>query len=139
MLKSKYLQGRGIFAVEVPNSASWIWKSIMEARKLVESGLRKRVGRGNKIQLWEDRWLSFNEDEKIQTVKPRDSRTHLVSDLIEVHRWKKSVIETVFCKEDAEQILQIPICLAGCEDNGYWRTRVVECIQSIRATNSVDI
>ena len=46
---------------------SQVWKSILSARELLEEGVRKRMGNGQQIDIWEDKWLLDLEVGKIRS------------------------------------------------------------------------
>ncbi|XP_027065073.1 uncharacterized mitochondrial protein AtMg00310-like [Coffea arabica] len=57
ILRGKYFKGESIWKMKIKASDSWMWKSILYARELLESGVRKRVVDGTTIDIWRDRWL----------------------------------------------------------------------------------
>lgn len=61
---------------------SWVWKSILSARELLEEGVRKRVGDNKQIDLWEDKWLLDQEVGKIRSRKPQHCHVQRVHELI---------------------------------------------------------
>lgn len=71
------------------------------------------MGKGDKTRVWEDKWLILSEEGRIKSSKPRNCDIVFVKDLIQNHRWKRELLENLFCKDDVEQIIQIPISLAG--------------------------
>lgn len=67
VLRAKYFEKEGLMKAKVPSNASWFWKRIGSTREVIEWGLRKRGGDGKSINIWEDRWMQFNEDGRIKT------------------------------------------------------------------------
>ncbi|XP_027098791.1 uncharacterized protein [Coffea arabica] len=120
VLKAKYFPRSSIFECKIPKNASWIWRGLMAARKVVEHGVRKRIGNGRSTQIWEDRWIPDTTTGRVTTMKQGDSRLHKVEDLIIQKRWNRNLVFQYFNKEDAERILSIPISLAGREDSYFW-------------------
>ncbi|KAL3529595.1 hypothetical protein ACH5RR_008917 [Cinchona calisaya] len=121
VLKAKYWYKDDIFKTKVPNSASWIWQSIMSVREFLGRGIRKRVGNGETINIWEDRWIPNNEDGRLKTKMPDNCQGKVGNQLIRNFRWNKELIFQTFCREDAENILCIPISLAGRNDKLFWK------------------
>ncbi|KAL0433774.1 UNVERIFIED_CONTAM: putative ribonuclease H protein [Sesamum latifolium] len=39
------------------HNASYTWRSVWEARNVVESGVRWRIGNGRAVRVWDDGWL----------------------------------------------------------------------------------
>ncbi|XP_071909569.1 uncharacterized protein [Coffea arabica] len=120
VMKAKYFPRSSIFECKIPNNASWIWRGLMAARKVVKQGVRKRVSNGRSTQIWEDRWIPDATNGRVTTMKQWDSRLHKVEDLIIQKRWNRNLVFQYFNKEDAERILSIPISLAGREDSYFW-------------------
>jgi hypothetical protein len=89
---------------------SFAWRSIWQAKPLLQEGLMWRVGNGSKIKLWEDKWISVSPH-RIQDpirVLPMDVR---VADIInqEANWWDIPLIEHIFSRETVEKICSIPI------------------------------
>ena len=57
VMNARYFGGKSIWDVQQRGSDSWCWKSLLNAREVLEEGLRRRVGDGESIKIWEDRWL----------------------------------------------------------------------------------
>lgn len=51
--------------VVVALKTSYVWRSILCARKTVDDGVRWQVQNGNKIRVWHDNWLPEQSDFKI--------------------------------------------------------------------------
>ncbi len=57
VLKAKYFPCTSFLEASIPGNSSYIWKSICESIDVLHNGLRWRVGTGEKIKIWKDRWL----------------------------------------------------------------------------------
>ena len=55
VMKARYFGGKSIWDAQPKGSDSWCWKSLLSAREVLEEGLRRRVGDGESIKIWEDR------------------------------------------------------------------------------------
>ena len=58
---------------------------------------------------------------KIATQKPLGCRLQTVADLIKEGEWNKELIEETFSREEAVQILQMPLSLFPRKDMVYWK------------------
>ncbi|XP_027152203.1 uncharacterized protein LOC113752281 [Coffea eugenioides] len=65
---------------------------IMKAKKLLEEGIRKQVGDGKSINIWEDRWLPETEDGRVKTRNVEGIEVQGVSKLIKDGMWDKELI-----------------------------------------------
>lgn len=70
VMRGKYFKGKAIFETKPCPGNSWIWQSLLSAKDLLEEGLRKRIGDGCTVDIWEDRWLWNKKSGKVQARKP---------------------------------------------------------------------
>ncbi|KAH1131799.1 hypothetical protein J1N35_003177 [Gossypium stocksii] len=97
-------------------------ESIWAAKGLLRSGLCWKIGRGNKISIWNDCWIPGSEKVGRQTSK-ENNELHLVLDLIDCENktWKAELINNTFQTEIAQKILQIPLTEVDYEDFQVWK------------------
>ncbi|XP_071906135.1 uncharacterized protein [Coffea arabica] len=88
---------------------SWYWRSLLRARELLEEGVRKRVGNGKSIDIWEDRWLPDTEGGGVKTPRTEGVAVQRVSDLINDGKWDRELIAQVFDENERKEILRIPL------------------------------
>ncbi|KAL5820764.1 hypothetical protein ACOSQ3_022646 [Xanthoceras sorbifolium] len=88
---------------------SFVWRSILWGREILEKGIRWKVGSGSKISVFNDPWLPRDSCFKILSPKLLSSET-IVSVLMDgVGAWNSSLVKTYFCEEETEIILGIPL------------------------------
>ena len=116
VLKARYYPKTTLFNCEIKGNASWIWKSLMSAREVVQCGARKQIGNGNNTRIWEDAWLLEGKGGKIESTKPPGCNITTVSELIANFRWKSTLIFRLFSSHEAAHILKTPISLTGRPD-----------------------
>ena len=61
-----------------------------------------------------------NHQGKPKTPKPANSQIDKVADMIVDHRWNRPLVFKMFCKEDADNILKVPISVTEREDRTFW-------------------
>ena len=122
VFKAKYFENSTFLEAELGKHPSFAWRSIMAAKNVVAEGTRWCVGNGNKIRLWEDKWLPTPTH-----FKPISPRTNLqegsqVSSLIDqtLCTWKEDVVRNTFLPHEAEVILGIPLSSFPTEDRRVW-------------------
>lgn len=82
-LKNKYFPYSSFMDVKLSPIASYTWKSIMSARSFLSKGVKKIVGRGNTINIWEDPWVSTLPNFRILTAENKEEeRPRHVCELI---------------------------------------------------------
>ncbi|KAM2783884.1 hypothetical protein COP1_013323 [Malus domestica] len=120
VLREKYFPGKTFREASGGRGTSWGWKGIFEARKVLDKGIRWRVGDGNCINIREDPWFP-----KPSTFKARVSeglQAIMVRDLIDPgsREWKTDMVKGGFLEEDVTSILSIPLSRYGMSDRLIW-------------------
>ena len=67
VLKAKYYSTSSFLSVRKRASDSYVWKSLLAARHVLEEGLLWRVGNGKHIRIWSDKWVPRPSSYKIQS------------------------------------------------------------------------
>ena len=55
--KARYYLPGDVFQAKLGSSPSYTWRSIFNGLEVVKGGTRWRVGNGERILIWEDKWL----------------------------------------------------------------------------------
>ncbi|KAL2892194.1 LINE-1 reverse transcriptase-like protein [Bienertia sinuspersici] len=120
ILKSKYFPNSSFMRTKVAATASYTWRSILSARELLEKGIRKVVGNGRSIDVWQDPWVPGLQDYKL---KPREQipedYPRMVSDLLEHGQWKEELLDHICTEEECKAIIKIPLSM-GSPDFWSW-------------------
>ncbi|KAA3469681.1 reverse transcriptase [Gossypium australe] len=122
VLKAKYYPNSNFAAARLGNLPSLTWRSVWAGKGLLEKGMCWRVGKGDKISIWDDLWISGKKaDRVLNHISNEDIK--LVSDLIDADNrsWKSELIRNTFERDTAEKILQIPLAELAHEDLQVWR------------------
>ncbi|MBA0672530.1 hypothetical protein Goklo_023939, partial [Gossypium klotzschianum] len=92
------------------------------AKGLLQQGLCWRVGRGDKISIWEDSWIPGIDRAERQS-SSHIGEIQLVSDLIDNsnRKWREDLIFNTFQVETAQKILQMPLAETEHEDIQVWK------------------
>lgn len=64
---SQVLRWQVFLEAQLGNRPSFAWQSIMVAKSVVEDGIRWLVGNGDKVKIWNDKWIPNPETYKIMT------------------------------------------------------------------------
>ena len=104
-----------------PNS-SYVWKSIMAAKPILELGCCWRVGDGADIKILSDKWIPNHPTNGVIHPPGEVGRDWYVSDLIDpdLKWWRRDFIVAKFHKEDADAILRIPLSHRHTQDAIVW-------------------
>ncbi|CAN6698380.1 unnamed protein product [Malus baccata var. baccata] len=120
VLKDKYFPGKTFGEAPKGKNTSWGWKGLLEARKVLDLGLRWRVGNGKSINIRKDPWLSNPSTFK---VSPKSNLEGImVCDLIDPvnNSWREDTIRSGFQRDDVLPIVSIPLSHAGIDDRLVW-------------------
>ncbi|KAF5441892.1 hypothetical protein F2P56_037156 [Juglans regia] len=83
VLKAKYFPLSDFSSARVKRSDSYVWKSITAARPLLYEGLLWKIGNGNTVKIWSDRWLPIPTTYKSQSPPKVLNSEATVSSLID--------------------------------------------------------
>jgi hypothetical protein len=57
VLRDKYFPNSTLLQASLGRNPSYAWRSIFKAKAIIEKGMLWRVGNGETIKIWGDRWL----------------------------------------------------------------------------------
>ena len=66
-----------------PSNISYAWKSILWGRDVIKRGATWRIGSGNSIHIWGDKWLPGKFNNKIISSPIARENTTMVSSIID--------------------------------------------------------
>ncbi|CAL1410909.1 unnamed protein product [Linum trigynum] len=134
VLKAKYFPTRDVLEAEKGRNPSLVWRGLIEAQELIKKGYRWRVGNGESIDIWLDRWIPSSEGYKVTSPGTRIGETTSVAELMEVETrtWRYDLLQTHFNMEDQKQIEKILIPQQPCKDEKIW-TKETTGIYSVRS------
>nr|XP_027102990.1 uncharacterized protein LOC113724267 [Coffea arabica] len=106
--------------MEAKAGDSVVWRSLLSSKELLQRGIRKTVGDGRTINIWEDNWIPDMENGRIRTRKPQHCQLKSVHELMKDGRWNEDLMSTYFEEEDCSKIKKIPISERGDKDRLVW-------------------
>jgi hypothetical protein len=109
---------------KIGNRPSLAWRSIFSTISLLEEGLMWRIGDGNSVNIWGDRWIPRASSYKIQTQIQGLTSEAKVSALIDqdTASWNKQLIWDLVSKEEMEAICSLPLSRYKQRDVLCWRS-----------------
>lgn len=121
LLKARYFSAVTFGEAVLGNNPGYIWRSLLEARELVVSGSRVKVGSGTSINVWNDPWIPDAVNAKISTPLIPELQHISVNNLLnENGKWDVEVLRDIFSEQDVNRILRIPRCSSMREDQWCW-------------------
>ena len=110
-LKARYfLLSHFLKATDSPNS-SYMWKSIMAAKSILQRGSCWRVGNGSHVRVLNDAWIPNHPTNRVLHPTPNKEEEITISELVDQDSrgWGREFIWQNFHCDDAEAILRVPL------------------------------
>ena len=122
MLKAKYFPYTPFLESTVPHNASYLWRSICDSIVVLKAGLRWRVGNGETIKIWRDKWLPCPTTYSVISPRQVLEENATVDKLInrDTMQWRSDLLDQVFLPRDAEVIRAIPLSARQPRDCLIW-------------------
>ena len=57
VLSECYYPTGGFMMANTKSNGSWVWKSLIWGHGLLEKGIRRRIGTGYSVSIYEDKWV----------------------------------------------------------------------------------
>lgn len=105
----------------------------MGARHILIDGCTWRIGDGNLVRIWKDKWLCCSDHKKLLTPFPTDQELQLVSDLIiqERRSWNQDLLVNHFLPIDILSINSIPLLRRPLANSLIWPYNK-DCVYSVK-------
>lgn len=123
MLKGVYFKDKGFMEAKKGCHPSWCWSSILTGRDLLEENIAWKVGNGDDINLWHDKWVVGIKGLKLSCERiPDELFQQKVSSIIDDQpkRWNLGSIEQHVNLVEKEAILAITLPEAEKEECVVW-------------------
>ena len=119
---AKYFPHGDVLNLKLGCSPSYAWHIIFQTLEVIRKGTRRRVGNGQLIHIWEDKWLLTLTTYKVFSPPIHFDDFSMVSALIdhETRRWKLELIWAIFLPFKADTILNMPLSYNLPEDKLIW-------------------
>ncbi|OMO96399.1 reverse transcriptase [Corchorus capsularis] len=110
VLKAKYFYRSSFMQATLGHNPSFVWRSLLAGREVIRSGSRWRIGNGQTVDIWRDRWLA-----KPSSYQPAPRpgivlQNNPVSSLFNNDGyWDEDLLSELFEDEDVYRILCIPL------------------------------
>jgi len=122
VLRDKYFPNSTFLQASLGRNPSYAWRSIFKAKAIIEKGMLWRVGNGETIKIWGDKWLPSSGSSLVQSFPMGMNLDTRVSFLIDqqVGGWNYSLVQNLFDEGEAEQILSIALSPLHGPDRIIW-------------------
>lgn len=89
-------------------------------KDLLKVGLQWRVGNGEDIQVYQDRWVPLPMNFKIISRPQFDASMKVCELFTTAGQWDKELLKVNFWEQEVEAILQIPLASNNTKDKLIW-------------------
>ena len=120
VLKNKYFPNETFLEAKASPVASFTWKSILSAQDTLRKGVRKVLGKGSSIALWDDPWIPTLPSFTLGAATRDPDGPTWVSDVIRDKAWDVQELSKWVTSRECDAIMQIPIPMRQCEDAWTW-------------------
>ena len=96
---------------QLGNNPSYMWRSLMESKSIIDRGLRWIIGNDRNVNVWWDRWLPNPDSFKVVSPRGQGSMVEMVEHLLDMVRgsWDIEKVWNTFLPFEAEAVFGIPI------------------------------
>ena len=122
VFQAKYFPKSSIMEIRCSPRASFAWKSILQARTVIQNGAQWRIGRGDSVRIWSDKWIPPPSSGLPLSPPKLLEAEACVSSLIQQSSktWNATLIDQIFLPSDAELIKSIPLSVRVRDDAVVW-------------------
>ena len=101
---------------------SYVWKSILKGREVIQIGARFQVGNGKSIKIWQHHWLPIKHPPLVTSPIIESMENATVDCLIDENtgKWDAKMLEGILIPAEAELVKKIPLPQSQTKDVLYW-------------------
>ena len=122
-MKAKYHPNCTILEAQLGSKPSFAWRSIQEVCNIVIERLIWRIGDGESVKIWGDKWIPSPSTYMVQSPKKILDGSAMVKELFDqdVHGWNLRLLQQIFNTEEVQIIQYVPISFTKQPDTQVWR------------------
>ncbi|XP_074266422.1 uncharacterized protein LOC141589691 [Silene latifolia] len=122
LMRAKYYPHGNVMTATLGNYPSYTWRGILEARDMLGSGWRRRIGNGLSTRVWHDAWLVGTQTERVLFPRVDGHDAMVVAELMNTtcSGWNTELISSLFLPFECERIKNIRVSELKPEDTWYW-------------------
>lgn len=122
LLKARYFPNTSFLNAQLGTNSSYVWRSLMETKEVMQQGCRRRIGDGRSTKVWQIPWLPCSENGYITTNMPPELENITVNSLMTENNgtWDNDVLQDIFNDRDREWIKKTPIPRVTRADSWTW-------------------
>lgn len=119
VLKRRYVRHLDIMEASIGNNPSYIWRSLMWSRDILDEGLYWKVGNCKKVNIINDRWIPNRSLSRVIFINS-DTVNKKVCDLLSPnYSWDSEILDRAFFPFEKEAIYKVPLTGPDREDSRF--------------------
>ncbi|CAN0906682.1 Putative ribonuclease H protein At1g65750, partial [Linum grandiflorum] len=121
--KAKYFPRGDFLSAALGGSPSYIWRSIGSTQKLLQRGIRWRLGDGASVKVFKDPWLRDDHDCWVQALPEVGMEDIRVCELCipGLHEWDEELLDELFTDRDVACIRRMQAPSGNEADGIIWQ------------------
>ena len=122
VFKAHFFPNCTIMEASESRNSSYIWKSILHGRDVLNRGACWRIGNGHSVKIWQHSWLPIKHPTRVPSHVVTGLEEATVELLIDVETctWNTDLIDGLFVPHKAKAIKAIPLSRNTSEDTLCW-------------------
>ena len=109
VLKARYFQKSDFLRAQTGHNPSYIWRSILWGRHVLQKGIRWRIGNGEQILICKDNWIPRPETFRPLSIQNLPAEATVSEFINAENQWDHRKVQQWFWEEDANEILRIQL------------------------------
>ncbi|XP_074266609.1 putative mitochondrial protein AtMg00310 [Silene latifolia] len=110
IMRAKYYPDGEFMTAQLGANPSYTWRGLMEARAVLETGMRRRIGDGKSTRVWRDAWLPGTNTGRVISPCVNGNENLRVCELLsEQVGWNLERVSSLFLPFKTERILSIRV------------------------------
>jgi len=122
VLKGKYFPWASFMHAKMGSRPSFMWCSLLKAGPLLDQGLTWRLGNGQGIRIWHDKWIPSSGDHRVHSpvqILSQDATVDSLSNPVSGW-WNYNLINYVFIPSEAAKVCNVVPSPLRQEDKQIW-------------------
>lgn len=118
VLKARYFKHQDIMEAQLGANLSYIWRSIIWSISLLKKGIMWRIGTGEIVQTFKDRWIPGVNSMHLNQSGLENANK--IKTLLLDGYWNIQLVKSLFNPYIAHKILEIPLTASLQSNSRYW-------------------
>ncbi|XP_074313616.1 uncharacterized protein LOC141648798 [Silene latifolia] len=122
LMQAKYFPDGDFMSASLGHNPSYTWRSIFEARSVLEAGLRRRIGDGNDTKVWGHAWIPGTQTGRVISPCVQGNEGMVVAELLTAdgRGWDEGKLELHLLPFERERVCNIRLSSNRPRDMWYW-------------------